>query len=326
MRISRRRFLGLALTLPVLAACSEGDDGDQPAATSAPALAGEASGTWIPQAPLPTPRSEVASALLDGKIYVIAGFDSSGRSTAIVEAYDSAAGRWEQRARLPASRDHAMAVSQAGKLYVFGGSLGQATRDAFVYDPVANSWSALPPMPLRRTAGGAAVLADVILVVGGTGDDPPTTMVFDPATARWSLGPVLPDPREHLAVTGTGSTVYVIGGRWENQLKGTNEALSSLRGPWLRLPDLPTPRGGTAGAVLDGRIYVAGGEAFDPTRTFKEVEVFDPQAGVWRRAPDLPTPRHGLAVQAAAGRLYVIGGGPTAGLSVSAQNEALEPG
>jgi hypothetical protein len=39
--------------------------------------------------------------------------------------------------------------------------------------------------------------------------------------------------------------------------------------------------------------------------------------------PDLPTPRHGLAVQGVGNVLYVIGGGPTAGLSVAPQNEAL---
>jgi hypothetical protein len=118
----------------------------------------------------------------------------------------------------------------------------------------------------------------------------------------------------------------VIGGRWEGDLKSTNEELSSLNGAWRKLPELPTARGGTAGGVAGGRIYVAGGEAFDPSRTFPQVESFDPAAGAWSREPDLPTPRHGLAVQGVGSALYVIGGGPTAGLSVSPQNEALQVG
>jgi hypothetical protein len=68
---------------------------------------------------------------------------------------------------------------------------------------------------------------------------------------------------------------------------------------------------------------VAGGEAFGPSRTFKEVEVYNPATDTWAKAPDLPTPRHGLSVQGVDGTLYVIGGGPTAGLSVAPQNEAL---
>ena len=33
------------------------------------------------------------------------------------------------------------------------------------------------------------------------------------------------------------------------------------------LEDLPTARGGTAGGVVNGRVYVAGGEASSPNRT-----------------------------------------------------------
>src|ERR687897_1600013 len=112
---------------------------------------------------------------------------------------------------MPAPRDHAMAAAHAGRLFLFGGGFGQATRETFAYDPSSNAWTSLVVMPLRRTAGGAAVLGDRIVVVGGTGDDPEATMVFNPAAATWSLGPALPAPREHLAVTATSSVVYVIG-------------------------------------------------------------------------------------------------------------------
>jgi hypothetical protein len=88
---------------------------------------------------------------------------------------------------------------------------------------------------------------------------------------------------------------------------------------------MPTARGGTAGGSLDGLVYIAGGEAFGPSRTFPQVEVYDPATDTWKAAPNLPTPRHGIAVQGLAGLLYVIGGGPEAGLSVAPHNEALQP-
>jgi N-acetylneuraminic acid mutarotase len=132
-------------------------------------------------------------------------------------------------------------------------------------------------------------------------------------------------PREHLAIAEAGGRVYLIGGRWQGVLLATNEVLADPLGDWTRLAPMPTPRGGTAGASLDGLVYVAGGEAFGPSRTFAEVEVYDPATDRWSAAPDLPTPRHGLAVQSAAGLLFVIGGGPEAGLSVAPQNEALRP-
>ena len=38
--------------------------------------------------PLPTPRSEIAGAALNGKVYIIGGFDESKQSTTTVEVYD----------------------------------------------------------------------------------------------------------------------------------------------------------------------------------------------------------------------------------------------
>lgn len=261
--------------------------------------------------------------MLDGLIYVIGGFDAQGRSSDVVEAYDPASDSWRRIAPLPEPRDHAMAAAFEGKLYVFGGGLGRATRSAFVYDPRTTTWTRLPDMPLARTAGGAAVVEGRILVAGGTGEAPAETMVFDPGSQSWSPGPVLPRPREHLAIAAAGGRVYAIGGRWQGVLAAANQVLDSLDGTWRDLAPLPTARGGTAGSAAGPLIAVAGGEAFSPSHTFAEVELYDSATDRWRQAPPLPTPRHGLAVQAVDGVLYVIGGGPTAGLSVSSANEAL---
>jgi hypothetical protein len=149
-------------------------------------------------------------------------------------------------------------------------------------------------------------------------------MIYDPAADRWSQGPRLAEPREHLAVTSAGGRVYVLAGRWQDELKATTEVLESATGAWRRLAPAPTARGGTAGGSVNGRVYVAGGEAFDPSRTFPQVEVYDPASDTWRALPDLPTSRHGLAVQGVGDVLYVIGGGPTAGLSVDPHNEAFQ--
>ncbi len=106
-------------------------------------------------------------------------------------------------------------------------------------------------------------------------------------------------------------------------MKSTNERLASITGSFIRRAPLPTARGGTAGGVVSDNIYVVGGEDFSPSRTFPEVEIYDPEGDSWSAAPDLPTPRHGLAVEGVRDSIYVIGGGPTAGLSVSPRNEAL---
>ena len=83
--------------------------------------------TWSQRAPLPTPRSEVASAVLDGRIYVIAGFLRRQQQRRR-RGYDVAADRWQRLAPLPEPRDHAMAAAFGGKVYVFGG--GARRRDS----------------------------------------------------------------------------------------------------------------------------------------------------------------------------------------------------
>jgi len=56
---------------------------------------------WTTGAPIPTPRSEVAGAVLNNKIYIVGGFDSSGRSTSIVEVYDPVTAKWATAPSLP---------------------------------------------------------------------------------------------------------------------------------------------------------------------------------------------------------------------------------
>ena len=334
MRVHNRVAAVLSLAL-LLASCG-GDDREPHPAT--PLIAGSAIAplttagsspegpAWTVRAAMPSSRAEVASAALDGRIYVIGGVEASDNSSNVVEVYDVASDRWQRRANLPQARDHAMAATLGGKIYVFGGSAGSMTTSTtFAYDPATDAWSRRADMPLRRTAGGAAVLENRIVLVGGTGDSPASTMVYDPAQDRWTLGPSMTAPREHLAVTGDGAHIYVIGGRWNDVIKSTAESLDSLTGGWKRLSDLPTARGGTGGGLVNGRIYVAGGEAGNPNRTFPEVEAYDPVSNVWTSLPQLLTPRHGVAVLGSGDTLFVIAGGPTAGLSVSNRNEAITP-
>ncbi len=306
----------------IVLACSS-DKAEEPVFDTTEPAVPQTAGVWQQRAPLPTPRSEVASAVLDGRIYVIGGYIAQGSASTVVEVYDATADRWQRLGDLPAPRDHAMAAALDGRVYVFGGNSGNEVSTVFAYDVAANRWSRLRDMPVRRAAGGTAVLNGRIVLAGGTGDAPTDTYVYNPGDDTWTKGNPIAAPREHLAMAAAGDRVYLVGGRWTNGLMSTNEVLDDVTGSWRMLAPLPTARGGTAAGSVDGKIVVAGGEAFDPTRTFPQVEVYDLASDSWSAAPDLPTPRHGLAVVGLEGVLYVIGGGPTAGLSVDAHNEAL---
>ena len=55
---------------------------------------------------------------------------------------------------------------------------------------------------------------------------------------------------------------------------------------------MPTPRSGTAGAVLDGRVLVFGGQ--EPAGVFGKNEAYDPATDTWQEFVSPPTPRHGF--------------------------------
>src|SRR5688572_23819104 len=78
---------------------------------------------WAEGEPMPTPRTEVAGAALDNKIYVIGGLDQRGSAVSTVEVYDPEVDRWNASTPLPQPLHHAAAASHNGTLYVVGGYL-----------------------------------------------------------------------------------------------------------------------------------------------------------------------------------------------------------
>ena len=92
---------------------------------------------------------------------------------------------------------------------------------------------------------------------------------------------------------------------------------------WMRVADLPTARSGITAAVVEGKIYVFGGEG--AAGTFNENEPYDPVSDTWQRMAPMPTARHGLGSAIVQGRMYVISGGPTPGGSFSDVNEVFTP-
>lgn len=96
--------------------------------------------------------------------------------------------------------------------------------------------------------------------------------------------------------------------------------------PWTSRLAGPTPREHAAAAVLDGKVYLAGGQRTDsgtvPGPATAIMEVYDPATDTWSAATPMPTARMGLTLSAHNGRLYAIGG-RTDGYSNSATG-ALE--
>ena len=98
---------------------------------------------------MPTARTEVAAAALDGKIYVIGGYQ---KGAGLVEEYDPEKNSWRRRAALPKALHHVGAAAVNGRIYVIGGFIsGVGPVDTvYEYDPGADRWKSKAPMPTPR--------------------------------------------------------------------------------------------------------------------------------------------------------------------------------
>ena len=298
-------------------------------------------GTWHTAASMPTKRTEVAAVALDGKAYVVGGFEKPSLGNVLnfaitpsVEVYDPATDRWASKAPLPVGLHHVGIGVIDGRLYVIGGyaksgfTVWNPVATVYAYDPATDSWNERAPMPTARGALSVTEHDGKLYAIGGYDRkaNASAVEVYDPVRNIWTTGASLPTARDHLATATVAGKIYAIGGRLDGDYS-RNLAVVERYDPgtdrWTRVADLPTARSGITSTVVDGRIYVFGGEG--AAGTFSENEAYDPARDTWQTMAPMPTARHGLGSAVAQGRIYVISGGPTPGGSFSDLNEVFTP-
>jgi N-acetylneuraminic acid mutarotase len=114
---------------------------------------------WTQKADMPTPREGQTSAVVNGKIYAIAGWTSepNARGLATVEEYDPATNTWTRKADMPTGRCVMVGSSPVvdGKIYVFG--VGD-TYEVEEYDPSTDTWTRKADMLVGSSSMGSVVL------------------------------------------------------------------------------------------------------------------------------------------------------------------------
>ena len=156
--------------------------------------------TWRRRDPIPEQVNHAAAVALDGKVYLIGGFDNGFRPIDRVWSYEPATDSWTSLARLSSARGALAAAVVDGKIYAIGGRmlLGDVgTTD--VYDPATHTWSPLSPMPTPRDHVAVAVVDGVIYVIGGRLETFARNLdaneSYDPSTDTWARLAPLPTVR-----------------------------------------------------------------------------------------------------------------------------------
>src|SRR5713101_8467655 len=113
-------------------------------------------GVWVSLSSMPSRRQEISTAVLNGEIYVIAGYNQSGASTNTVEVYNPGTDTWRRAAPLPIATNHNAAAVAAGILYAFGGTSNRT----FAYDPKNDAWLEVSPMRYQHGNTPAVTVID----------------------------------------------------------------------------------------------------------------------------------------------------------------------
>ncbi|MPZ53367.1 MAG: S8 family serine peptidase, partial [Acidimicrobiia bacterium] len=197
--------------------------------------------------------------------------------------------------------------------YVIGGvnAAVDVTASTVYYDPVANSWTALAPIPVL-TEGQTAVCAyNRIHVIGGSGVT--YHLIYDIATDSWSYGAPLPRGVWGAAMGFWEGKIYVAGGASEF-LFGTETSEVNVYDVATdtcldNAGDMPAATVTPGSAQIGHYLYVVGGwDGGSPETNVATMQRLNMIDGTWELGPALPEARGDFALSATNQALYAIGG------------------
>jgi hypothetical protein len=258
---------------------------------------------------------------------------------------------WTFARSMSQRRSYIAAAQYQGKIYAVGGMVGETGRFLFAaqrFDPRANTWSGLPPLPVAIRAGAGAALDGKIYVIGGQTQhgDRRQVYAFDTAKDEWNRIASLPEPRFNLSAVAVDGEIYALGGFGGSEEHADVFIYDPEADTWRDGTPLPAPNHTFGAVVFRGEIWVIGGRRGE--HVLRDVWIYNPETRRWRPGPQLPKPmelvgaaatgneihaiwestyeiyeantgkwrdgprplvtRHGLKTFAIAGRLYTVGG------------------
>ena len=193
-----------------------------------------------------------------------------------------------------------------GLIYVAGG-FGDLT-GFNAYDPRADTWTGLAPLPEGRHHGMLAAYQRRLYFFGGA-----TEGGFDARMEAWRYAPAadvweriadLPEPRLGGAAVALDNQIFIVGGAGDGlDLLGYFPA----QGGWQRLAPLSTLRDHCAAVALDGKLYALGGRN-GADGELASAEIYDPAANAWTPGVPMLSPRSGFGAATFRGQIAAAGG------------------
>ena len=209
-------------------------------------------------------------------------------------AVASAAGRpWHFDASMSQRRSYLAASELHGKIYAAGGMVGETGRFLSVvqrFDPKANGWTTLRPLPEPIRAAAGAALDGQVYVFGGQTEHGVSRRVlaYDVAKGDWSDRAPLPRAIFNEAAVALGGKIYVLGGYSRGTELRSVYVYDPKADSWTESTPMPIPNHTFGAVAFRGDIWTFGGRRGE--ETLRAVWIFDPVTGTWRAGPTMPKP------------------------------------
>ena len=142
-----------------------------------------ATNSWTSTAPLPNGTSGYASAVFDGKIYVMGGVSNVAVGN-LTQIYDPETDTWSKGAESPWTIAYAdagvtLSVDAPRRIYVLSRDFNTADVVIRVFDPELGTWSSGAALPTGRRGASVAVVDDRLYAIGGYRTFNNSTIPFD---------------------------------------------------------------------------------------------------------------------------------------------------
>jgi hypothetical protein len=190
---------------------------------------------WETKTPMPTPRADLCTGVVNDRIYCIGGkkywgVDPFYQELNTTEVYDPTRNLWLTKSPMPIPVLGAASAVLDEKIYVIGGSrhfqvgwdLATVASNQ-VYTPENDAWSTRAGLPTAESYAAAGTTSGVtapkkIYVVGGSNQTTYSsiTYAYDSAGNVWSAVASMPTSRVYLAVAVVDDILYAIGG-WDGE-------------------------------------------------------------------------------------------------------------
>ncbi|MFN0122633.1 MAG: M36 family metallopeptidase [Blastocatellia bacterium] len=258
------------------------------------------------------------------RIRVIATDDEGSETTAFSPSLFSLARRWESMAALPFPFQRLAAVSDGQYIYAISGrstsSNTTTVETVSRYEVVTNTWTTngIAPMPMGLSSGDAVILNGKIHIPGGFSAASSTPaqqhFAYDTGTNTWTLTTAVPAATYFyaLAADPARGVFYMTGGA--NSLGGPVglvRAFNPQTGVWTDLPPMKNARYGHEAALIEGKLYVAGG--FGVAGGLNSAEVFDFATYQWTSLANMNQARRfatsALGADQTGNPLWILTGG-----------------